>query len=73
VLRQPRRLPDKTESASGVPRAGPGARAGNRANSSIHETSHVSVDHLEASIVKRAAEGYRLSTPVASEFGTSLR
>jgi peptidoglycan-N-acetylglucosamine deacetylase len=39
----------------------------------MHETQHISVDNLDALIVKLEAEGYRFSTPAAAEFGTSLR
>jgi peptidoglycan/xylan/chitin deacetylase (PgdA/CDA1 family) len=39
----------------------------------MHETQHISVDNLEALIVKLEAEGYRFSTPAAPEFATSLR
>jgi len=39
----------------------------------MHETQHISVDNLDALIVKLEAEGYRFSTPVAPEFASSLR
>ena len=39
----------------------------------MHETQHISVDNLDALIVKLQAEGYRFSTPVAPEYGASLR
>jgi hypothetical protein len=39
----------------------------------MHETQHISVDNLDALIVRLEGEGYRFSTPAAAEFGTSLR
>ena len=39
----------------------------------MHETQHISVDNLDALIVRLEAEGYRFSTPAAPEFATSLR
>ena len=39
----------------------------------MHETQHISVDNLDALIVKLQAEGYRFSTPAAPEYATSLR
>jgi peptidoglycan/xylan/chitin deacetylase (PgdA/CDA1 family) len=39
----------------------------------MHETHDISVDNLDALIVKLEAEGYRFSTPAAQEFETSLR
>jgi len=39
----------------------------------MHETQHISVDNLDALIVKLEAEGFRFSTPTAAEFETSLR
>ncbi len=39
----------------------------------MHETHDISVDNLDALIVKLEAEGYRFSTPAAQEFEASLR
>ena len=39
----------------------------------MHETHDISVDNLDALIVKLQAEGYRFSTPAAPEFAASLR
>ena len=39
----------------------------------MHETQHISVDNLDALIVKLQAEGYRFSTPAAPEYAASLR
>lgn len=39
----------------------------------MHETQHISVDGLDALIVRLEGEGYRFSTPAATEFVTSLR
>ena len=39
----------------------------------MHETHDISVDNLDALIVKLEAEGYRFSTPAAPEFAASLR
>ena len=39
----------------------------------MHETHDISVDNLDALIVKLEAEGYRFSTPAGPEFETSLR
>ncbi len=39
----------------------------------MHETHDISVDNLDALIVKLQAEGYRFSTPAAREFEGSLR
>ncbi len=39
----------------------------------MHETQHISVDNLDALIVRLEGEGYRFSTPAAKEFETSLR
>ena len=39
----------------------------------MHETHDISVDNLDALIVRLEAEGYRFSTPAAQEFETSLR
>ena len=39
----------------------------------MHETQHISVDNLDALIVKLQAEGYRFSTPAAPEYSASLR
>ena len=39
----------------------------------MHETHDISVDNLNALIVKLQAEGYRFSTPAAPEFAASLR
>ncbi len=39
----------------------------------MHETQHISVDNLDALIVRLEGEGYRFSTPAAAEFETSLR
>ena len=39
----------------------------------MHETQHISVDGLDALIVRLEGEGYRFSTPAAAEFQASLR
>ena len=39
----------------------------------MHETQHISVDNLDALIVRLQAEGYRFSTPAAPEYAASLR
>jgi peptidoglycan/xylan/chitin deacetylase (PgdA/CDA1 family) len=39
----------------------------------MHETQRISVNGLDALIVKLQAEGYRFSTPAAPEFASSLR
>ena len=39
----------------------------------MHETQHISVDGLDALIVKLEAEGYKFSTPAAPDYATSLR
>ncbi len=39
----------------------------------MHETHDISVDNLDALIVRLEAEGYKFSTPVAPEFAASLR
>jgi peptidoglycan/xylan/chitin deacetylase (PgdA/CDA1 family) len=39
----------------------------------MHETQHISVDNLDALIVRLQAEGYRFATPAAPEFAGSLR
>ena len=39
----------------------------------MHETHDISVDNLDALIIKLEAEGYRFSTPAAPEFEMSLR
>ncbi len=39
----------------------------------MHETQHISVDNLDALIVRLEGEGYRFSTPAAAEFEASLR
>lgn len=39
----------------------------------MHETQHITVDNLDALIVRLQAEGYRFATPAADEFAGSLR
>ena len=39
----------------------------------MHETQHISVDGLDALIVKLEAEGYKFSTPAAPDYAASLR